>query len=452
VLPIACSLIAVACGDDDDGAADTAATQAPDDAGGTTAPGGGTTVPEAPGAGGEGEVTVYGVEDSEVEAGSMQAALAAFSEEFGIAVTYVGSREFEQSINSQVLGGNPPDIAVFAQPGKIAQFAEDGAVLPVPDDVVAAVAENWDQSWLDFTNVDGVQYGIPNKSDAKSLVWYIPSVWEDKGYEVPTTLTDFFALTEEMIANGDTPLCVGIESGPATGWPFTDWVEEIVLRDQGIDYYNQWVAHEVPFNDPPVVEAMERIGDLWNTEGAVFATGGSIAATAFGDNSEPLLNGDCMMHRQAGFFAAFFPTGTAFGDGDGEVDTFYFPSDEGTPVLVSGSSVAAFRDAPEVWQVMEYFGSPEYADTRQAAQTELAGGILSGFLTANTATDRSLYTDLEQSFLDVLNNADPAAFDGSDDMPAAVGSGSFWTEGTAFVNGDQDAQTTADNIEASWQD
>ncbi len=314
------------------------------------------------------------------------------------------------------------------------------------------MADNWDQSWLDFTNIDGVQYGIPNKSDVKSLVWYIPSVWKEKGYDVPETLTDFFALTDEMIANGDTPLCVGIESGPATGWPFTDWVEEIILRNQGIDYYNQWLAHEVPFNDPPVVEAMERVGDLWNTDGAVFAVGGSIAATAFGDNSEPLLNGDCMMHRQAGFFAGFFPTGTSFGDGDGEVDTFYFPSDEGTPVLVSGSSEAAFRDAPEVWQVMEYFGSPEYADTRQAAQTELAGGLLSGFLTANTATDRSLYTELEQSFLDVLDTADPAAFDASDDMPAAVGSGSFWAEGTAFVNGEQDAQTTADNIEASWPD
>ena len=115
--------------------------------------------------------------------------------------------------------------------------------------MLASVSENWDDSFLAFSNVDGTQFGVPLKNDLKSLVWYIPSVWEEKGYTIPETLTDFFALTDEMIANGDTPLCVGIESGPATGWPFTDWVEEIVLREQGIDYYNQWVAHEVPFND-----------------------------------------------------------------------------------------------------------------------------------------------------------------------------------------------------------
>ena len=195
-------------------------------------------------------MTVFGVEDSENEAGAMQAALTEFGEANGIDITYVGRRDFEQQINAQVLGGNPPDIATFPQPGKVAQFAQDGDLIAVPDDVVASVSENWDESYLAFTNVDGTQYGVPFKSDLKSLVWYLPCVWEEKGYAVPETLTDFKALMDEMIADGDTPLCVGIESGPATGWPFTDWVEELVLREQGIDFYNQWVAHEIPFNDP----------------------------------------------------------------------------------------------------------------------------------------------------------------------------------------------------------
>ena len=94
---------------------------------------------------------------------------------------------------------------------------------------------------MSFGNVDGTQYGVPNKSDLKSLVRYVPSQFAEYGYTVPTTLDEFYALTDQMIADGHTPLCVGIESGPATGWPFTDWVEELVLRNQGIDYYNQWV-------------------------------------------------------------------------------------------------------------------------------------------------------------------------------------------------------------------
>jgi alpha-glucoside transport system substrate-binding protein len=464
-VPIALAFLAAACGDDDDdgGAEGTEApeaTEAPEGteaAEGTAAPegtaGADTTLPETPGAGSEGAVTVFGVEDSENEAGAMQDALTEFGEANGIDITYVGRRDFEQQINAQVLGGNPPDIAAFPQPGKLAQFAQDGELVEVPDDVVASVSEGWADSYLAFSNVDGTQYGVPFKSDLKSLVWYIPSVWEEKGYEVPETLADFKALVDEMIANGDTPLCVGIESGPATGWPFTDWVEELILREQGIDYYNEWVAHEVPFNDQAVVDTFDEVAGpdgLWTKDGAVFASGGSIAATAFGDNGTPLVEGQCMMHRQASFYSAFFPEGTEFGEEPGQVSTFYFPSDEGQPVLVGGINAGAFRDAPEVWQVMEYLGSAEFANARQAAQLARVGAADSGFLTGNSNADLSSWSEQEQGFIELLQTADPAAFDASDDMPAEVGAGTFWTDGTSFVNGDLDAQAATDNIESSW--
>ena len=137
------------------------------------------------------------------------------------------------------------------------------------------MTENWDDSYLAFSNVDGTQYGVPFKSDLKSLVWYVPSVWEEKGYDGPRDPRPSSRRSmDEMIANGDTPLCVGIESGAATGWPFTDWVEELILREQGIDYYNQWVAHEVPFNDQPVVDTFNEVAGpdgMWTKNGAVFS-------------------------------------------------------------------------------------------------------------------------------------------------------------------------------------
>jgi alpha-glucoside transport system substrate-binding protein len=285
-------------------------------------------------------------------------------------------------------------------------------------------------------------------------VWYSPAAFEEKGYTVPETLADFEALTGEMIANGDTPLCVGIESGPATGWPFTDWTEEVILRNEGIEYYNGWVLHETPFNDPPVVDAMAWVNDLWSTEGMVYAAGGSIAATPFGDNAQALVDGNCMMHRQANFFASFFPEGTEFGDGPGAIDTFYFPSDEGEPVLVAGTSAAAFRDAPEVWAVMNYYASSDYANNRQLAQLarkgQTPGEDISGFLSAATGADPANYSALEQGFLEVLATGTPAGFDASDQMPGEVGSGTFWREATALVNGDTDAQAAADAIESSW--
>ena len=398
------------------------------------------------------KVTVFGPESSDEEAGALRDALDHFAAQTGIEISYTGARDAADQINAQAAGGNPPDIFIFPQPGKLADFARDGHLIALPDDVIAAMNEHWTPAWTAFGDVDGTQYGIPNKSDLKSLVWYKPALFESKGYSVPGTWDELKALSAEMIANGDTPFCIGIESGPATGWTFTDWVEDLMLRFHTPEEYDAWVAGDLAFSSAEVSGVFTEVLDLWNTPGMVFAAGGSIAATPFGDNGQPLVDDDCMMHRQASFYAAFIPEGTAFADGSADaVDTFYFPSVKGDqPVLGAGTLVGAFRDAPEVWEVMKYFASSTYAEVRQQAQTERKGGGLSGFLSAATNQDPSVYQPLEQSFLDILQNADVVRFDGSDLMPAEVGAGTFWTEGTAVVNGDKTVAEATQAIDDSW--
>ena len=140
-------------------------------------------------------------------------------------------------INAQAEGGNPPDIAIFPQPGKVADFARAGYILPLPADVVAEVETYWG-AFTSFATVDGTLYAVPNKADLKSLVWYQPDAFAAGGYEIPESWDELKALTGQMIADGNTPWCVGIESGPATGWTFTDWVEDLTLRFEGADYYD----------------------------------------------------------------------------------------------------------------------------------------------------------------------------------------------------------------------
>ena len=252
-----------------------------------------------------------------------------------------------------------------------------------------------------------------------------------------------------MIADGNTPWCVGIESGQATGWVFTDWTEDLMLRFEGPDAYDQWVTNDLPFSDERVTAIFDEILSLWNTPGAVFAGGGSISTTHHSsDNAEGLIADDCAMVRQASFFSGFLPEGTST-----DVDVFYFPSiDENRPVLGAGTLAGAFIDRPAVWAVMEYFGSPEYANARQAAQKEAQGGEgqLSGFNSANLNADRELWEPLEQSFIEILQTAAVLRFDGSDLMPADVGAGTFWTEATAMVNGEKDSSAAAEALDASW--
>ena len=438
-LLVAFTLIATACADDE-GDSTTTTTQA----GATTTAGNalaGTTV------------TIFSSEDGVDEATGIQRALDVFAAENGMTITHTGARDFSDQINAQAAGGNPPDIAMFPQPGKVRDFARQGFLLPLRADVDAAVRPQWPAGTLEAYSVDGTPYALQVKTDLKSIVWYNTQVFADGNYAIPTTLEALVDLSNQMIADGQTPWCIGIESGPATGWVFTDWMEDMMLRIEGPAAYDDWTTNVLKFDDPRVVAVGETILDLWNTPGNTYAAGGSIAATAHSaDNGQPLADGTCAMVRQASFFAAFLPEGTPVGP-DGTVNTFYFnfPAPDGSrPVLTAGNSAAAFRDAPEVWAVMEYLGSTRYAEERQKAQREIKGGDASGFLTANLNVDLGLWNDLESTFIKVLLEADPARFDGGDAMPAAVGSGSFWTEGTSAVNGDKSVADAFKAIQATW--
>ncbi|HSM64845.1 MAG TPA: ABC transporter substrate-binding protein [Ilumatobacteraceae bacterium] len=448
-IPVAFSLVAAACGDDDDdtGGDDTETTDAGGDDGGD----------DGGDAGGDQDfggasITITGPERTDEEAGAIQDVMDAFGEQVNLNITYSGDADWEANINTQVEAGNPPDISFFPQPGKLADFARDGFIVALPDDVDATIDEFWADDFQIYGNVDGTQYGVPAKTDLKSLVWYVPSRFEEAGYEVPETFDEFTALVDQIAADGEAAaLCVGIESGQATGWTFTDWTEEMVLRQHGGDVYDQWVTNEIPFDDPQIVESMQTVVDLWAPEN-VFASGGSIAATSFQDNAVPLLDGNCFMHRQASFFASFFPEGTPFAtDEEGAVDVFYFPDINGDrPVLTAGTLAAAFNDSPETMAVMNYIATADYAEARQAAQAARLGGSLSGFLSAAQGQDPSVYQPLEQGFLDIVTGSELSRFDASDLMPADVGSGTFWSEGTSLVNGDIDAQTAATRIQESW--
>ena len=54
------------------------------------------------------------------------------------------------------------------------------------------------------------------RTNVKSLVWYSPDNFEDNGYEVPSSMEELMALTEQMASDGNTTWCIGLGSGAAT--------------------------------------------------------------------------------------------------------------------------------------------------------------------------------------------------------------------------------------------
>lgn len=391
--------------------------------------------------GGEGDVvTIFGPEvDSEQE--SLQEAFEGFTDETGIEVEVLGSGDFVAQIGPQVQTGDPPDIAMFPQPGLLLDHAED--LQELSEDVAEEVEEDFDPGFTDLVRRDGQLVAVPAKADLKSLVWYSPAAFAEAGYDLPDTFDDFLALADEMVEDGNTPLCAGIESGDASGWPMTDWIEDFVLRMSGPDTYDRWYRHEIPFDDREVVEAAEQVAELWTEPAYVFGGPDAAAATSFGDAGLPLLDGECMMHRQANFYAAQWPDGTELGD-DGDVSAFYLPGSDEHPniTLTGGLYAAAFADDEDTQEVMAFIASTDFADARASD---------GGYLSPNQNVDASLYPDeLTRNFGEVLAGADPVRYDASDLMPSAVGTGSFLQATIDITTGTAEVATALGDVEATW--
>ena len=280
--------------------------------------------------------------------------------------------------------------------------------------------------------------------NVKSLVWYVPENFEDADYEVPQTMEELRALTEQIVADGEVPWCIGLGSGAATGWPATDWVEDIMLRTQPADVYDAWTSNEMPFNDERVVAAIEEFGWFVGDDAKVSGGAGAVATTDFRDSPKGLFSSpqQCYMHRQASFVPAFFPEGIEFGE---DVDFFYFPSyeskDLGNPVLGGGTLMAITDPSDATSALMEYFKLPLAHEVFMAQ---------SGFLTPHKGVNLDAYlNDALRGQGEILINATTFRFDGSDLMPGGVGAGTFWTGMVDFTGG-KDAQTVADEIQASW--
>ncbi len=381
----------------------------------------------------------------------IESVIAYFEAATGAKVQYAGSDSFEQQIVIDVQAGSAPHIAVFPQPGLAADLASKGFLSPLSADTEKWIKENYSagESWVDlgtFADQKGQEqlFGFFYKVDLKSLVWYVPENFEDSDYEVPNSMEELKALTEQIAADGATPWCIGLGSGAATGWPATDWVEDLMLRTQSPADYDRWVSNELKFNDPKVLQAIDEFG--WFARNDKFVDGGAraVATTDFRDSPRGLFSSPakCYMHRQASFIPSFFPEGTKLGV---DADFFYFPAyaskDLGKPVLGAGTLWGITKDSEAAQAFMAFLKTPIAHEIWMAQ---------SGFLTPYKGVNIDAYgNDTLKKQGKILLEATTFRFDGSDLMPGKIGAGAFWT-GMVDYTGGKSAKEVGDYIQATW--
>lgn len=389
------------------------------------------------------------------EADALNQSFDQFTKDTGIKVEYTGDKGFEGNIVTKVTGGDAPDIAIVPQPGLLKTLVDTGKVQAAPDSVSKAVDENWSEDWKNYGTFDGTFYAAPMLANLKGYIWYSPSQFEEWGVEIPKTWDEMISLTDTIREKtGNPPWCVGFNSGDASGWPGTDWIEDLVLRQSGPEVYDKWIDGDVKFTDPEIKEAFDAVGSIiLNPDYVNAGFGGvkSINATAFGDVAAKVADGTCALTHQASFLSAnFLDVETADGETpevapDGDVYAFLMPGINEGELSVEGGGefVAGFNADPSTVKVLEFMASPEFADAR----VEL-GGVLS----ANKKADASLASSefLQEAMKIMQDDNTTFRFDASDLMPSTVGSGSFWKGMIDWVDG-KSTDEVLSNIQAGYE-
>ena len=365
-------------------------------------------------------------------------------------VEFEGSEQFEEQLQIRSQAGTL-DTILLPQPGAVLAQAQSGNALSLEDlgynidDLNATFGDYF----VSLGEYQGEHYGLPTNSNWKSLIWYPKKAFDDAGYEIPTTWDELMALSDQIVADGGTPWCVGFESGTATGWPATDWVEDIVLATAGQDTYTQWVNHEIPFTDPAIKTAVQDFGDVMFHPGYVLGGADQTPSIAFGDAPLPMFDDPpgCWLHRQASFINAFFPD-----DAEAGVDYDWFPfppiDQEGTLFAGEFAVVGTNGNRPEVVDFLEQFMGED-------VQCAMGGIEASSRISPNVNVGPDCYAndilaDASVVLTDALEN-DTGRFDASDMMPSEVGGGSFWTGMLTYMqDGPDSLDGVLQDIEDSW--
>lgn len=368
---------------------------------------------------------------SDVETAALRAEFDSFTQETGIRVTYS-----EESHLDQIIAGELPqltDIILTARPAWVQAESRAGRLMNLgiylsPDEVRADYGEHL----ISLATVgpggahpspDGTLHAIPLSTTIKSLIWFVPENFQAAGYDIPGTWDELMELSDRIVSDGGTPWCFAEESGPASGWPATDWVEDILLHMHGPDVYDGWVRGDIPFSDPRVRDGFEQLGEVFFTEGYVYGGAENALDTPWDGALEHLLSDPpgCWLHHQA----SFLPNAVSTQDDLARLSAFPTPSIDpafGDALLTATDLAVVYADRPEVRAFMRRLASPEYGHEMVAR--------LPAYFPSNRRFPADVYTEEWRGNIATIRTrsveGDFVRFDGSDLMPEEVGTEPFW--------------------------
>jgi len=393
-----------------------------------------------------GSVNVIGVwSGSELD--NFNAVLAPFTAQTGITVNFEASRDQDAILTTRVAAGNPPDLAAAPSPTLLTRFANQKKLVPLQNIIdMNKMKQDYAKSWIDQGTVNGNLVEVFSWASIKGFIWYNPKVWSAKGYTVPKTWDDLIALQTKMKSNGDTPWCVTVNSGAATGWPGSDIEKEITLGQVGPAVYDKWWQGKQKWTSPEIKGAWQSFGQLLGPGDAnVYGGANYVVNTDFGKVGDPMFQNPpkCMMLNQASFITSFFPKSAVAGQ---DYDYFTMPSqnsaNEGARVGAA-DAWSMFKDTPQARALITYLLTPE------AQEVWVKRG---GKIAVNNKVPVTDYPDSVSQKIakDLVNNTKVLKYDAGDLMPSDM-KNAYWQAIVAFIQDQSKLDSILANLDKVQQ-
>ena len=381
---------------------------------------------------------------------AFQEEIRLWAEESGVDVEFSPTGSIDELIAARVQGNDAPDVALLSQPAMVRRLAEQGVLLELSEVVPSADRDAMLPDLLAAGQVDDELYAVPVGVQVTSVVFYPRAAASEAAVpRPPATLAELRLLSAGIAATGTTPWCLGLEADDEAGWPAADWVETLMLVNHGKAVYDQWVEHEIPFDDPRVVDVLGQLETLLLEEGQTFGGREAIVDTEVDAAFEPMFTDPpgCYLYRHTNAVAqdGGFPE-EVVEDIDTRIGVFPVPGPtaDAKPVL-GGAHLAGVlnQEKQEAQDLVRFLASAEFGKQGYAESGT--------WISPRRDFDPARYpSDTWRALAGIAHGATDFALDGSGQMPDPVGAGAFPRELTAWIEGEQDAPTTLAAIEEAW--
>ncbi len=254
-----------------------------------------------------------------------------------ISVSYQGTTALREVLLSRERTGDPPDIAILPSRGEAADYAARKVLTPLDGVLPKSTLDAYGPQWT--SRAGGRVYAVPVKADLKSIAWYDAAA-------PPRDLT--------ALAADGAHWCAGMGGDDTSGWPGTDWIEDILLQQSGTHAYEQLANGGLKWDSDVVARA-------WRTFGSVFTAGPARTALAE-DYTRGLFHssgpGACALEHQGTFIRSGYPQ-------DRHADFVPTPrllpgaDPRSTAREVSADYAALLHDSPQARELMRFLTTDE---------------------------------------------------------------------------------------------